>query len=471
MESRIEQVEREDVLGFFNAALAGTGQAEFYDTAEAQSFTLDFLHRYMQVNYRQLYARALALVRNRSGLNHHNALRIIANLLAAGAPADLQQRAEENALIRAALRRLPPQRVFKLFQQLSASKVNNRRTRATIRDWLAARRDPVFDLVKYRSRYRTIALHAHLKLGGEEATFLFGKWIKFRAPLLEKVRQARYSKEKVYELPYTIAEGWASFHGIPRAQFLERIQGQMTTNERQLLQRSAAEADVELDVELDRVPLTRLCLYVLSLPVKAREARRTELMAALEGSAARVPGLAELAGPVAAVLDRSWSSSGSSEKRRRPLAVAMGLGLAVQGAGGRLFWTEPVEDLMQVSARGSTRLAEPLLDALESGAATVLILSDGAENDPPGAVAELVRRWRERLDPAGRVRLIHLNPVLSAEELRPLPLSPHIPTIGIRDAEDLPFSLALAAFAEGRPKAELDGFLAHAVRQALPEEA
>jgi hypothetical protein len=66
-EARAEQVEREDVVNFLSAALVGTGQAEFYDTADEQTFTLDFLHEYMRVAYRRLYARTLALVRPTGG--------------------------------------------------------------------------------------------------------------------------------------------------------------------------------------------------------------------------------------------------------------------------------------------------------------------------------------------------------------------------------------------------------------------
>lgn len=217
METRAQQVEREDVLAFFDAALAGTGQAEFYEGAAEQALGLDFLHTYVQVNYRRLYARALALVRGAGGLNHHNALRIVGGLLRAGAPTDAEQRAEENALIKSALRRIQPQRVLKFFRQLVKDRVNNRRTRATVRVWMEQRKDQTFDIVKYRSKYRKIAVHAHLKIRGEAGTFLFRRWTTFQAPLFEAVRQARYSKEKVYTLPYTVAEGWAAFHGIPRA--------------------------------------------------------------------------------------------------------------------------------------------------------------------------------------------------------------------------------------------------------------
>ncbi len=73
------------------------------------------------------------------------------------------------------------------------------------------------------------------------------------------------------------------------------------------------------------MPLTRLALYVLSLPYGERAARRGELTSALRSAARRAAGAhAGTWGRVAAVLDDSFSSSGSGEKRRRPLAVALG---------------------------------------------------------------------------------------------------------------------------------------------------
>lgn len=88
---------------------------------------------------------------------------------------------------------------------------------------------------------------------------------------------------------------------------------------------------------------------------------------------------------MAAVLDCSYSSSGSSEKRRRPLGVAVATHYLLQAASQeyRAFWTIPVEDALQVRPHGQTDLATPLLAALGSGADLVVIVSDGCENYPP----------------------------------------------------------------------------------------
>ena len=48
-----------------------------------------------------------------------------------------------------------------------------------------------------------------------------------------------------------------------------------------------------------------------------------------------------------------------------------------------------------------------------------------------------------------RPLILHLNPVFDSERYAPRGLGPHIPTFGLRDAEDLPAVLQLARLAVG----------------------
>jgi hypothetical protein len=50
----------EDVVLFANAAVTSTGQREFRSGAADQRLSVDFLHRYMLGNYRDLYAATRA---------------------------------------------------------------------------------------------------------------------------------------------------------------------------------------------------------------------------------------------------------------------------------------------------------------------------------------------------------------------------------------------------------------------------
>ncbi len=482
--SRPAEVAREDLLTFVNAARAATGQDEFYETAEAATLSLDFLHTYLRVAHRRLYAQSLAL-----GLNDFNALRVIEGLLADGKSVPAEHRAEEGALIRVALRGLPPQRVLALFGRLRQANVNNRRTRAAVRDWLATRPDAAYDAVKYRRKVKAAVRHAHVLVAEEIGQFLFqNKKIRaFTHPLFEAVRKARYSAEAIYELPYTVAEGFAGHHRVPRARFLERITQQMTLTERQRSQRAAEAAGVVVEVDWTRADPTELVRYGLSLGAgPAREA----LEAALPEAAHRIArgwGL----GRVAVVLDVSYSMSGSRDKRRHPLAVAVAARALLQ-AGSRelsVHWTQGGEraergtsdgdrlangqrstpllrgGVLDISPKSQTNLADPLLEALATGPELLLIISDGVDNDPPGGAEAVLKGWRH-LDPGGGVRIVHLNPVYDSGSLGPRPICAGVVTVGLRTAEEIPLALALAGV-EG----DVEGWIAPWVGRFLRGQA
>ena len=226
-------------------------------------------------NYRRLYARTLA-----AGINHFNQSLIIANLLATGrdTPPDFKQ--EEGALIAAAMRKLPPPRAYKVLGMLRLWRVNNRRARAIARDYVRSR-DVPFDAVKYRAKLRSAVAHGHLALGQDVGRFLFGGYRAkptFDTPMLELFRQAHFDSAKVFELPFTVAEGLAHKHGIARDKQLSRGEATMTATEKM---RSADKVDPS------RMPLTRLALYVLSLDRSVRAERLDELQEAFTNAAAR----------------------------------------------------------------------------------------------------------------------------------------------------------------------------------------
>lgn len=446
-------VAAEDVLLFVNVAVTATGQREFRSAAGEQRLSLAFLHAYVRVNYRPVYAASLAL-----DINDHNAALVVEQLLRhADEVTTPEEKRREGRLIAARLAALPPQRVYRLFRALRAARVNNRRTRALMRDWLAARPDPAHDAVKYRTGMKTAVRHAHLPLNrsghGEVGDFLFapGRRTRYEHATLDAHRRAHFERAALYELPFTVAEGFAARHGVPRVVFLERIAPRMTRLERLRTQGAGRQAATDLTV----MPLTRLALYVLSLGYEERVARRAELTGALRAAARRAAGAhAGTWGRVAAVLDDSYSSSGSGEKRRRPLAVALGChylleALAAPGAYAPR-WTSGGTDPLLVRPWGPTPLGTRVLDALETAPDRLVIVSDGWDNAPPGLAGEVLRVWRTRLDPERRTSVVHLNPVYDANAFDVRRLTPSVPTAGIRDAEDLPSLVEIAQFAEGR---------------------
>ncbi|GAA3166021.1 hypothetical protein [Nonomuraea roseoviolacea] len=462
METFADLIECEDVLLFVNAAITSTGQREFHSTQAEQRLSLRFLHSYIDGNYPEIYAATLALE-----INDHNAAMIIRNLLV--------RHGGDGALIAWRLSRMAPQRVYRLFQDLRRLGVNNRRTRAIIAGWLSGRSDLAFDAVKYRTALKDAVRHAHLRLEGELGDFLFAPRgrARFDHPLLDAWRRAHYEKAAVYELPYTVAEGFAARHGIKRQIFMERIAPRLTRLERMRLAESARDQGVEPD--LAAMPLVRLASYALSLPFQTRARRRTELTAALRAAAARAAGTrAGTWGRVTAVLDDSFSAFGSVTKRHRPLAVAVACHHLLEALAGdyRGLWLSGGDDPLMARPTGPTPLGRRIVDGLETAPERLVIVSDGWDNAPPGLAAEVLRVWRARLDPDRRVSIVHVNPVYDAGGFEVRRLAPGVPTAGIRDAEDLPALVELAQFAEGRTgPAELRAYLAERAAERMAERA
>ncbi|HEY1100518.1 MAG TPA: hypothetical protein VGF99_16375, partial [Myxococcota bacterium] len=289
-------------------------------------------------------------------------------------------------------------------------------------------------------------------------------------------RAAHYADDALAALPFSIAEGLAARRKMPRDVMLRLLSSTMTHNEKLRLQESAARAGVDVDVDLSRAPLTKLWLYVLSLPLDERVRRRDELEAAIAAAAKRTLRRYPVAvtGPVAVVVDRSYSSSGSNERRRRPLGVALAVdslvkaAAAATGTTSTTHWSTPQDDPLLTTPRGQTAIARPLLAALATTPALIIIVSDGVENDPPGGAAEVVRVWREKVastQAAASTLFLHLNPVFSAADHAPVPLGDGIVTIGIRDADDVGVALGFARVAAGQASlAELSSWLAARVR-------
>lgn len=469
MSLRSDQVAQEDLLLFINACFACTGQREFYEDAGEQRVAIAFLHDYVAGNYRRLYALCLI-----AGLNQFNQAEIILKLLATGKQVAEADRLLEGQLIRWALNQLPTQRGWGLLRELQKRRINNRRSRAIARDYLAQRKSLDFEVVKYRSKVKATIAHSHLSLPGELGPFLFEfeKQKAFQTALFESFRKAHYSIEAIYQLPMTIAEGFAAKHDIPRDKFLKNIQPQMTLAEKLRYQQTADREGIQLAVDWQRLSLTKLALYLLSLPVADRFAQRETFEVALDAAARKQLRRSSLAlGRVAAVLDNSFSSSGSTEKRQRPLGVALGCHYLLRSAAQTYqgFWTRDLGEPLGATAHGSTDLTRPLLQALAWGPDLLVIISDGYENDPPGGVHEVLRVWQQRLDPDRRTQIVHCNPVFESQSLTPKSVSPLIPTLGLREAEDLPMALAFARVAQGGTIGELEAYLTDRASRLLDE--
>ena len=220
MSTHLERIEREDIVAYLNAGLAATAQAEFYQTRLEQESGIEFLHRYVAINYRALYADTLALP-----LNEFNRALTLRNLLLSGAPRDAEQARREGRLIAHAIRQLPANRAYNLLEECARLKRSNRRLRATARSFVLGQKDLPLHVLKYRKQLKRIVRHFHLKLDEESQSVLFAlseRKNAYNTELYEKFRQAHYSREAIFELPYTVAEGLIARHRISRKDFLAR---------------------------------------------------------------------------------------------------------------------------------------------------------------------------------------------------------------------------------------------------------
>ena len=461
-DAAIDRVEREDIELFIQVSLSATGQAEFGEGRADQALSLDFLHDYLCGTARPFYARCLAL-----GLSDHAVALILHKLLAAGAPQDPAEREVEGALIARALARLPPQRVYRLARGLRRAGVNNRRTRAVLRRWLGGR-DLAFDALKYRRGLVALVGHAHAALPAELARFLFvshGKTKRWTTPLLELWRRAHFDQRALFALPFTVAEGLAARRGIPRERLLAAMADRLTAAERaRTVRQRAPEGEVPALAELLHLGLDRLCRFALSLPVSTRTAALPRLRAALDSLSGALCRRAGLRLPrTVLIYDRSFSASGSDEKPLRPLTVALGVEAILWAAATSLRVIPTAErpgeridgqiEPLLLDPFGATDLATALIAALREGPELIVIVSDGAENSPPGAFAQVWEIATRRLGIAPA--LLHLNPVYHAEHLSLLRLAPALPARGLRGASELPVQInlyGLGAPSDPRPR-------------------
>lgn len=452
MATYTDQVERDDLRLFFNACLSATAQAERDATWYEQRLALDFLHAYMRVNYRALYAHMVVLP-----INDFNRQQILYGLLRHPVP-----HTHENPLIFQGLLRLPVHRVYKVFARLAQDRVNNRRTRQIIRAYLAHRNNLPFDLIKYRRLLRQILRHVHYPLSAEAYVFLFHKaWRQkvYTEPLFETFRQAHFSEKAIYQLPYTIAEGLAQRKGIPRERFLKHIRAQLSAQEAWRLQNTLGQSEA---LRVERMGLMDIVLYGLAQDEAGQQQAEEHLQRYFHQ--ATPPALGRCLPPgqrVIAVLDNSFSASGSRERKHRPLATALALHLylrhwsRVLGFDYQAFWSHPpVGDFEThpfcLKATGPTGLAAPFIEALQHEPHGIIVVSDGIENHPAGGVAWVLRQVKSS------PWLVHLNPVWNPMDYQPRTLSPAMVTLGVRDVETLPLLLHLAPFFQGQmPLAEL----------------
>jgi hypothetical protein len=459
------------VLAYLDTIGTATGRETFYNSRADQETAESTAHDGCWAVNRGLYAALLALPGVTDRAVQSGVLRLLDNPLVPGDPSFLTCE-QETRLVTLLARALPPQRLYKLFGQFAAKRVNNRRTRALVlRSILGAGPALPWRAVKYRTKLRRALRHA---LGAGVANGVakltaadpaarpeakFARYIDpfiparanrdevyqcvafvlgagrasgFTLPLLKAFTDARTDLAAGAALPVEVLEGIRSrFHkDTPHAKVLEiaNAAGTITDGQKLGMQRAAKAAGVEVAFDATRQDMVKLYVYALETG-----GMTTDIRAALDTKAkAAAVALPVRYANVGVVLDASASMAGSGTQKFRPLAVALAMrDVLVASATNSAFVeaTGTVDEFGMVRPAGDTALAGLVVKALKRNPDAVYVLTDGYENAPAGRVDEVLRAARAF---GISTPVFQVTPVTGAEtgglrrlsdELAPLPVS------------------------------------------------
>jgi hypothetical protein len=460
------------VLAYLDTIGTATGRETFYNSRADQEATESAAHDGCWAVTRGLYAALLALPGVTDRAMQTGVLRLLDNPLVPADPSFLTFE-QETRLVTHLARALPPQRLYKLFGQFAANRVNNRRTRTLVlRSILATGPSLPWRAVKYRAKLRDALRHAlgagvangvaKLTAAADPMTCPEAKLAKyidpfipawanrdevyqciafvlgakreggFTLPLLKAFAAARIDLVAGSALPVEVLEGIRSrFHkNTPHAKVLEiaSTAGTITDGQKLGMQRAAKAAGVEVAFDPTRQDMVKLYVYALETGVMTPDIRAA-LDAKAKAAAAALPVRYANLG---VVLDASASMQGSGTQKFRPLAVTLAMRdvlVASATASGGVEATTAVDEFGMVCPTGDTALAGLLVKALKRNPDAVYVLTDGYENAPAGRVDEVMRAARAL---GVTTPVFQVSPIMGAEagglrrlsdELAPVPVS------------------------------------------------
>ncbi len=218
--------------------------------------------------------------------------------------------------------------------------------------------------------------------------------------------------EKLPGLPYDIAVGLRNklHKNFPMQRILESraTQNQMSQKQQVRLQKTAENAEVDLKMDLSRLPLVDILKYGYERGFD--DEVRTALSDRTSKDALTIPFRPR---HVAVVIDTSQSMFGKGDRKLHPMVVALSVGLVMKQVAQRcdLFFTTDQNNEFPMP-QGDTDLAASVLEAYKTGPDLVLIITDGYENVSAGTLEFVI----EALNRLGiQAPLMQLNPVLGVE--------------------------------------------------------
>ena len=482
---------RNTLCSFLDIASTAFGRATHYNTREETEKAERTAHEFMLAEDRDLYVAFLTL----PGVTDRSQQLGVRNLLANSRGSDGFLTPEiERAVVASLMRRLPPQRVLKMFEtfvrdrKAGVAGVNNNRTRKLILRTLLRNKSFPFWCVKYRSKIGAALTHAwgqkHSSIlrsilskapsarNAKEHKILADtveRWVpgllcgdpdqdvEDRRTLHESVgfalgsergqwtvlhfRRFEAAKRKLEDgrgLPLEVLEGIRSqYHATtPKERVIELCAPTMSKGQRMNTQRSAERAGVK--VEMDPTDYDAVKLYVYAY----ERGMTPEIEAALDAKAAKAAeGYPMSHGKVAIIMDTSRSMEGSGDQKMRPIACACAtrdMLLHVSERSATIHTTSGVKDRL-AKPSGGTGLGRLLIDAVKDLPDAVYVISDGYENEPAGRFAEVVREMHKI---GIKVPIYHFNPVAAAESTGVRELAPNkVPTMPVQRPDGVGVSI------------------------------
>lgn len=451
---------------YLNAAMTSTLQDEFYSKKDEQTKVVALVHKEMLENNRELYGLSMLL-----SINDVHKMLVIKNLIETGKGLSEQKKDWENNLALDSLKRMGTARALRTLYMLALSKINNSRARWIARQYVKEQSENIFFLaMKYKRMMKAMFRHYHVMVskllkgvvGVEDVErFLFEKDLKkIKQKDLKNYVMARKDKTYVYDLPYSVAEGFRNLHGIDEKEFLEEMnkRKKLSAAERRRAQGRADRAGTKIDFDLSGDTPTNIQKFLRS--DKAPGIDKEKASDAFEKSAKReAKKLFEYFefDKVKIVLDNSASAYGSDEKKNHPVSVGEACaGVLKYLSGETEIIGTPNDAGFIVKPGGASNIYKALMKALKGldleKDNIVFIISDGYENEMQGMTHQLVYAFKKKIDKKEKTIIVHLNPVYAPESKDLKKLSEIIKTFGVRDTKQLFIVLLLSVLANKKDK-------------------
>ncbi len=462
IDSRGKEIDFKVLDKFLNTAMTSTLQEEYYSKKDEQTKKVLKIHDELLNSNREVYSISLLLP-----INNIQQSLIIKNLIKQH---DVPEKVKdwENNIILDILKRMPTNRAYKTFEILAKSKINNARAKWVARQYLREKGNSIlFEAVKYKRQLKSMVKHFHVQLDKickirgikDMERFLFDKELKkIKNELYVNYMKAKKDKDAVFELPYSIAEGFKNLHKISDEEFMRKMKKQLTHAEKRRVQARAERAGVEVELDLSRESPVNIQKFLRSEKVKQKDLDKG-LEAFEKSCEAKAKKLYEYFDfkNIKVIVDNSGSMAGSEEKKNHPIAVAEALANVLKYLSKETeIYAFPNESKFLVKPCGESNVAEALMTVMKElnldEENLIVIISDGYENAPAGLVNQILVAFKKKLDKKEKTLIIHINPVFAPEAEDVKKLSELIHTFGARDVRQLFLILLLAVIRNKKDK-------------------